>query len=125
MGIIPLVIAVIPRTFAIALGLSDRAIKELPKHLTWFRELFTDLGPPTAIGRRYLEHFPRESNCVFLQTAITRKTQLHQRSQLRRLLAQKREHDFLNEDIAIVDGWVLSRTEARTCALIALLEVTG
>jgi hypothetical protein len=83
--------------------------------------LFTDLGPPRAIGREYLQSLSQERNCAFLKRAIVGETQPQDARQLRTLLAQKREHDFRTGDIAIVDGWILSRTEARACALIALL----
>jgi hypothetical protein len=125
MGLIPLAIYIMPRTMVTALGLSDGAIRDGAKSLDCFRDLFTELGSPRAIGHRYLESFSRERNPAFLQRAITGERQLHDPRQLRTLLAQKREHDFRNGDIAIVDGWVLSRTEARTCALIALLSGHG
>ena len=119
-GLVPLAICVMPRTVATALGVGDDATREWAA-LDCFRDLFTDLGPPRAIGHRYLQDFSQEGNRAFLRRAITGHKQLHDARQLRALLAQKREHDFRNGDIAIVDGWVLSRTEVRTCALIALL----
>ena len=121
LGLIPLAISVMPRTVATALGIGDDATREWARSLDCFRDLFTDLGPPRAIGHRYLQYFSQERNRAFLQRAIIGEQQLHDARQLRTLLAQKREHDFRNGDIAIVDGWVLSRAEARTCALVALL----
>jgi hypothetical protein len=99
----------------------DDFTRQWAKSLDCFRDLFTDLGPPRDIGHHYLKSFSQERNCAFLKRAITGETQLQDARQLRSLLAQKREHDFRTGDIAIVDGWVLSRTEARACALIALL----
>ena len=119
-GLVPLAICVMPRTVATALGVGDDATREWAA-LDCFRDLFTDLGPPRAIGHRYLQDFFQERNRAFLRRAITGHKQLHDARQLRALLAQKREQDFRNGDIAIVDGWILSRTEARACALIALL----
>ena len=121
MGLIPLAISVMPRTVATALGVGDDATREWAKSLDCFRDLFTDLGPPSDIGHHYLQSFSQERNRAFLQRAITGENQLHDARQLRTLLAQKREHDFRNGNIATVDGWVLSRTEARACALVALL----
>ena len=121
MGLIPLAISVMPRTVATALGVGDDATREWAKSLDCFRDLFTDLGPPRAIGHQYLQSFSQERNRAFLQRAITGETQLQDARQLRTLLAQKREQDFRTGDIAIVDGWILSRTEARACALVALL----
>ena len=121
LGLIPLAISLLPRTVATALGVGDDATREWARSSDCFRDLFTDLGPPRAIGHRYLQCFSQERNRAFLQKTITGEKQLHDARQLRSLLAQKREHDFRNGDIAIVDGWILSRTEARTCALVALL----
>src|SRR5687768_13624094 len=121
MGLSPLAISVMPRLFGIALKVGDEAGREFAKPLDCFRDLFTDLGPPKAIGHRYLHEFSQEGNCAFLQKAVLGDRQLHDAKQLRTLLGRKREHDFRNDDIAIVDGWVLSRTEARACALVALL----
>jgi hypothetical protein len=37
-----------------------------------------------------------------------------------RLLRQGIYDDFRRADTVVVDGWILARTEARLCALIAL-----
>jgi hypothetical protein len=121
MGLIPLALAVMPRRVATLLLARDDFTREWAKSLDCFRALFTDPGPPGHIGRHYLQSFSQETNCAFLKSAIIGETQLQDPRQLRTLLAQKREHDFRTGDIAIVDGWVLSRTEARVCALMALL----
>jgi hypothetical protein len=39
---------------------------------------------------------------------------------LAELLARRIVTDFASRDVAVVEGWVLSRTEARLCALVAL-----
>jgi hypothetical protein len=121
MGLIPLAISVMPRIVATVLVVGDDFTREWAKSLDCFRDLFTDLDPPREIGHRYLQSFSHERNCRFLKRAITGDKQLQDARQLRTLLAQKREHDFRTGDIAIVDGWILSRTEARACALMALL----
>ena len=121
MGLIPLAISVMPRIVAKALVVGDDFTREWAKSLDCFRDLFTDLGPPRDIGHRYLQSFPQERKRAFLKSAVTGDKQVQDARQLRTLLAQKREHDFRNGNIAIVDGWVLSRTEARACALVALL----
>jgi hypothetical protein len=119
-GLVPLAISVIPEIVATALGIVADAKRQQPD-LECFRHLFTDLGPPRAIGHRYLQYSSQEKNRAFLKRAITGEKRLHDAKQLRTLLAQKREDDFRTGAIVIVDGWILSRTEARTCALIALL----
>ena len=121
MGLIPLALAVMARRVATVLAAGDAFAREWPKSLDCFRELFTDLGPPSAIGHQYLQSFSQEGHCAFLEKAIIGNQRLQDAKQLRTFLAQKREHDFRTGDIAIVDGWVLSRTEARVCALMTLL----
>jgi len=121
MGLIPLLLAVMTRRVATVLTIGDDFAGEWAKSLDCFRALFTDLGPPRDVGRRYLASFPKERNRAFLQGAVTGESRPQDAMQLRALLAQRREHDFRTGDIAIVDGWILSRTEARACALVALL----
>jgi hypothetical protein len=121
MGLIPLAISLVTRKAATVLVLGDGFTREWTRSLDSFRDLFTDLGAARDIGRRYLRSFSQETNRAFLQRTITGGERLQDAKQLRTLLAQKREQDFRTGDIAIVDGWVLSRTEARVCALVALL----
>lgn len=37
-----------------------------------------------------------------------------------RQLAVSRDRDFRDDDLVIIDGWLLARTEARLMALVAL-----
>jgi hypothetical protein len=79
-----------------------------------------------AIGRAYLAHFPEEAE----PSALTRRIvgdvasseaalmRLDDRSLWNRLAARRRA-DFAEGRLATVDGWLLSRTEARLCALAA------
>lgn len=121
MGLIPLATFVMTRTVGRVLPVGDGFTRGSAGSLDVFRELFTDLGSPRDIGRRYLESFSQETDRAFLERAITGGKQPEGVTQLRTLLAQKREDDFRAGNIAIVDGWVLSRTEARACALTVLL----
>jgi len=121
MGLLPLAIWAMPRLLAAGLVADGDCATEQTGSLHWFQELFTDLCPPRALGGSYLELFPQERNCAFLRTAIIGSKRPRDVNHLRALLAERREHDFRTGDVAIVDGWVLSRSEARACALIALL----
>jgi hypothetical protein len=121
MGLIPLAISLMPRMVAKFLVVGSDLTRAWGESLDCFGDLFTDLGPPRELGHRYLQSFPQERKRAFLKRTITGDKQVQDAGQLRTLLAQKREDDFRNGNIAIVDGWVLSRTEARACALVALL----
>lgn len=66
-----------------------------------------------ALGRRYLRLEPGEASADRLAVLIE--------DALRRDPGAV-VSEFRNGDVVILDGWVLSRTEARQCALSALLD---
>jgi hypothetical protein len=81
-----------------------------------------------AVGHAYLREAPQEYNVGIITEMILRSgTALTQRldalsekdliAKLRNLITE----DFTNGNTVQVEGWVLSRTEARLCALCALL----
>jgi hypothetical protein len=37
------------------------------------------------------------------------------------LLRRRRERDFRADQIVVLEGWIMSATEAQTCALVSLL----
>ena len=78
-----------------------------------------------AIGHAYLNAVPSERAIgrlrALIETALANGAggRLDGDRLLRRF-AEVRRHEFAAEDVAVVDGWVLSRTEARLYALRAL-----
>ena len=87
--------------------------------------IYSDPGAAVIVGRVYLEQFPEEANVEILVAQIVG----NQRSRLRKLamdqpallraLAELHAADFKEDRLVTVDRWVLSRTEARLCALAA------
>jgi hypothetical protein len=89
------------------------------------------LGNPDsarAIGREYLKLVPDEADTERLvdliaarvpggNAALTRASE----NELRQLIAAGMVGDFAGERTAELEGWVLSATEARLCALVALV----
>lgn len=77
------------------------------------------------VGRRYLAMLPADiDRSHLLETSpmlrhAARATQREPQAAAR-LLRQGIDDDFRRADTVVVDGWVLARTEARLCALIAL-----
>ena len=65
-----------------------------------------------AIGNAYLALRPEEKNFLRLNLTMAGISPLDVNDAVRR--------DFATGRIVYVDGWALSRTEARLCALIAL-----
>ncbi len=71
-------------------------------------ELLDALGPAMvrAIGARYREMHPAEDDARVLVDAIG---------------ARRVREDFERGRTVVIDGWLLSTTEARQCALFSLL----
>ena len=80
------------------------------------------------LGQVYVQRFPGESNYNVLFNLLSHKQSnskvIHEsdmqlvRSRLNRMIMA----DFSNERTLVLDGWVLSVTEARQCALYYLLQ---
>jgi hypothetical protein len=79
-----------------ALGLQDRAMEQSARGLA--RELF--------------------------DSELSRKLDRSGFQRLMQGVAASRDRDFRNDDLEILDGWVVARTEARLLALIALCGVS-
>jgi hypothetical protein len=86
--------------------------------------LLADPASATAVGRVYLDSVPGEADPRILVSRVS--ASLGPRGgtvdddELRRLLARRIARDFEDERISTVQGWVLSVTELRLCALCAL-----
>jgi len=77
-----------------------------------------------AVGRRYREMVPAESSVKALRTAIldTRPSVLQRALGREATVAALVDGDFAAAHVVVVNGWVLSVTEARQCALYSLLH---
>jgi hypothetical protein len=81
------------------------------------------------LGRLYLDGKPREADAALLVTLIgaARGPTLPAISPttgeaLRASLEARIRNDFVYGNMVAVDGWLLSLTEARLCALVSLLR---
>lgn len=77
------------------------------------------------IGRLYLRRFPGEADARRLASMILGQASAPAAAPsapdaLRRQVAQRRRQDFATGETVRVEGWILSRSEARLCALAAL-----
>jgi hypothetical protein len=88
--------------------------------------LFTRTASAATIGRGYLATQPQPTSRHDLTRHVVaglpagldvRRASDHD---LRAALAHRIQSDFATERVATVDGWILSETEARLCALAAL-----
>lgn len=66
-------------------------------------------------GRKYIEKFPEENSERSLTRALFTDSQITNDH-----LESKSKRDFESSQYVIIDGWMLSRTEARQCALLAI-----
>jgi len=108
----------VPVIGAGARGADDRTLRALA-----YPDLLAVLGAERvrAIGVRYREATPAERDADALGMAIARTPERaggeHARLDSGALVAR----DFADERTVLVDGWLLSVTEARQCALFSLL----
>jgi hypothetical protein len=87
--------------------------------------LFSDLRMAQCLGRLYLDGNPEDAKVGQLLSALFGDEDggacTDNPEALRRHLAARRDADFANGRIAVVGGWILASTEARACALTAML----
>ena len=87
-------------------------------------ELVAAMGAGTvrAIGERYRAMTPRERDLPSLRAAIVESRPWTSRwFGVRQSVADLVHSDFEHRRTVVVEGWVLSATEARQCALYSLL----
>ena len=86
------------------------------------REMWRDPRAVRAVGRSYLELASNEADRARLSDLIFGNAGLPDVSfsSLQRHIAAARARDHAAGDTIMLDGWILSRTEARLCALCAL-----
>lgn len=87
--------------------------------------LFDELEPARRVGRAYLTDHPGEADertLVRLLVATSGWDRASEASPTRlgELARSALTRDFERGKTVAVDGWILSRTEARLCALVAL-----
>ncbi len=92
--------------------------------------LFRHTSAAGEVGRAYLAQSPHETDAESILAAVAGRAspgsalsaQWRSASggELLALIQQQIAEDFAREDVAIVEGWVLSRTEGRLCGLVFL-----
>jgi hypothetical protein len=105
---------------------ASHSFDPLPSKLSSF---FHHKQSAKNIGLEYLKIAPMEADISLLSNLICsfdreyRVQLLHANSRgFRELLRQRLCVDFEQDNIVIVNGWILAATEARLCALTALLS---
>jgi len=90
-----------------------------------FDEIVTDRLGARSIGHEYLRTHPSEADAVHLAdvletTVAPAPIETVSLRELREAFEARQMADFESGNIVTVNGWVLSRTEARLCALCAI-----
>jgi hypothetical protein len=105
---------------------ADGSVDPLPAKLVSF---FSHKESAKQVGLEYLKSTPMEADVHLLTRLICsfneeyREKLLQSDSKrLRDLLRQRLCIDFEKDDVVTVNGWILAATEARLCALTALLS---
>lgn len=83
--------------------------------------LFHHQASARAIGRRYLQQHPLETNARHLLVGIDDRLRTAGDGELVFALQQRIRQDFVEERVVKLEGWILSVTEARLCALTELV----
>ena len=90
----------------------------------WLRsrgaEFFSDLAALRRLGALYLAAHPEERSHARLSRLLIAGDDGTIPARLRSAVAR----DWSNNHVAVVDGWLLARTEARLCAVLHLQEGT-
>lgn len=73
------------------------------------------------LGQRYREVVPAENNTHALTHAIAGESPAMTRAALRARVKDQVQRDFADDRTVMLNGWILSVTEARQCALYSLL----
>jgi hypothetical protein len=90
--------------------------------------LFPHRESAARVGREYLRGHPQEASTTALVAHLTRNLdvlasefRMMSELDLRVHMNQRSQADFRARQVVKVDGWVLSETEARLCALTSLV----
>jgi hypothetical protein len=84
------------------------------------RGLITDRDGAARLGRSYVAAHPSEARSGVLVRGLVGATAPTSVSGASRKVAARIRGDYAAGSTVVVDGWVLSRTEARLYALVAL-----
>ena len=77
------------------------------------------------IGIKYRSSFPEENSKevitqLILSGSISKTVKISEKEKLSEAIKKKTFLDFFDNQIVIINGWVLSKTEALQCALFSL-----
>jgi len=109
----------VPFALACRQSVTNMAVAEPPFLLHIF-----DKKTMLETGRAYILQNPDEGEIADLEKLLIENTPIQASSgpeAVQTFFEKKTKEDFDNDQTLVVDGWVLSKTEARQCALYSLV----
>lgn len=82
----------------------------------------SSLQPTASIGKKYLAQRNYKYSAIKMALDITNIRSTIQRDAFLKNIQIRAKRDFDTGDTALVDGWILSQTEANLCAAIYLMD---
>ncbi len=113
-------------TLALTMTLIGSGVVRSSTYRLRFTDLVSRSEPAVAIGRRYIDLYQPRATLSELTKGLMKKPEFRQVlskgnvRMLRCAVLREIRRDFSNGDVVDIDGWILSRTEARICACEAL-----
>ena len=83
-------------------------------------DLVSDPDSAAAIGAAYLRENPALASRSRLLRQLALPQTLPNRGRLASLMERRISSDFENQRVLVLNGWLVSRSEAAICGLIAL-----
>jgi hypothetical protein len=131
-------IFIMKRRDFILMGTAGLTAVAIPSAYYYFRDIEFDpsLAEPSAlyliwdkdaiiaIGKQYRTQVPDENSKGTLARELYRDAP-EEKKQLNIFIEEKIKDDFKSNTTITVDGWILSATEARQCALLSTLVPTS
>lgn len=118
-----LVAALLP--LASSLGVPNGLV-DASSVVQWVRgRLFPNVRAAATVGDLYLHKQPEEGSAAWLAyelfgSDLFRDVNREGDERLKERLRASRDLDFRHDDLVVLDGWVVTRTEARLLALLSL-----
>jgi hypothetical protein len=107
-----------PRWQRVSLGTGGLQIRTVKYCLS---NVLTDERGARLIGKVYLSAYLDERDGISILKELLGPARLRGSDDLRRRIARRREQDFMDGNVVVVDGWILAKSEARAAALTVLL----
>jgi len=94
---------------------------EIPTVKYCLSNVVTDESGARLIAEAYLSAYPDERDRISILQHLLGPARLRGPGDLKQRIAKRRQQDFIEGDVVVVDGWILAKSEARAAALTLLL----